>query len=61
MPDETLLTVEDVAQRLQIKPDTVRRWIRTGKLPAIELGGRLRIDPKDLQMFLDKHRRKLPD
>ena len=61
MPDETLLTVEDVAQRLQIKPDTVRRWIRTGKLPAIELGGRLRVAPTDLQAFLDKHRKRLPD
>ena len=62
MQDDThLLTVEDVSKRLQIKPDTIRRWIRSGKLPAIELGGRLRIDPNDLQEFLKKHKRRFPD
>ena len=32
------LTVEEVAARLRIHPDTVRRWLRLGKLAGIPLG-----------------------
>ena len=33
-----LLTVQDVADRLQVHPETIRRWIRDGRLTAIDLG-----------------------
>lgn len=33
-----LLTVEEVAQRLKLNPQTVRRWIRRGTLPATKIG-----------------------
>jgi excisionase family DNA binding protein len=36
---EQLLTVQDVASRLRITPETVRRWLRTGKLRGALLGG----------------------
>jgi excisionase family DNA binding protein len=36
---ERWLTVEDVASRLQVSQETVRRWIRAGRLPVLELGG----------------------
>ncbi len=36
---EQLLTVQDVALRLRITPETVRRWLRTGKLRGALLGG----------------------
>lgn len=42
MPDHQdirWLTVENVATRLQISQETVRRWIRSGQLPVLELGG----------------------
>ena len=38
MVDEELLTVDEVARRLKLHPETVRRWIRPGKLRAISLG-----------------------
>jgi len=37
--DVQWLTVEDVAARLQVSQETVRRWIRSGQLPVLELGG----------------------
>lgn len=37
--NEQLLTVQDVAFRLRITPETVRRWLRTGKLRGALLGG----------------------
>jgi excisionase family DNA binding protein len=33
-----LLTVEEAARRLKINPQTVRRWIRQGLLPAAKVG-----------------------
>ena len=44
------LTVEDVAQKLKVKVDTVRMWIRTGELNAIDVGKYL-IYPVDLEDF----------
>jgi excisionase family DNA binding protein len=33
MPEE-LLTAEEVANRLKVKPHTVRRWARQGRIPT---------------------------
>jgi excisionase family DNA binding protein len=52
MPDEEVepLTVEEVAQKLRVKVDTVRMWIRTGELNAIDVGKYL-IYPDDVEDF----------
>jgi excisionase family DNA binding protein len=34
-----LLTVGQVAERLQVHPETVRRWLRSGRLQSLRLGG----------------------
>jgi len=39
MPTE-FLTVREVAERLKLNPQTVRRWIRAGLLPASRIGRR---------------------
>jgi len=53
--DERWLTVADVADQLQIDEQTVRRWIRAGKLIARNLGGKAgyRIRPNDLQAYME--------
>lgn len=55
MIDERWLTVADVADQLQIDEQTVRRWIRAGKLIARNLGGKAgyRIRPNDLQAYME--------
>lgn len=53
--DAQWLTVNDVADVLQVKVETVRRWIRRGQLSALELGGPrtvYRIRPDDLDRFI---------
>ena len=35
-----LLTVEAVAERLHVKPATVRQWLRIGKLHGVKVGRR---------------------
>jgi excisionase family DNA binding protein len=49
-PPRGLLTSE-AARLIGVSPDTVRRWIHAGILPAKRLGpgGRIRIDPADLE------------
>lgn len=45
---EKLLTVDEVAEILQVSPITIYRRIQAGDLPAIKLGHRqLRIRPAD--------------
>ena len=36
---ERVLTVPEVAERLRINEETVRRWLRTKKLQGTRLGG----------------------
>ena len=48
-------TVADVAKDLQLSERTVRRWIASGKLAAIHLGRRVRVDERDYRRFLKAH------
>lgn len=49
------LSIRDIADALQVKEETVRRWIRRGELPIIDLGSSragYRIHPADLEEFI---------
>ncbi len=51
------LTVEQVAEWLQVSTKTIRRYIEDGSLPAVNLGGRaIRIRRQDLDAWLEKRR-----
>jgi excisionase family DNA binding protein len=56
--DERVLTVNQVAARLQVDVQTVRRWLRNGELIGIPFGGRTgwRVAESELQAFLDRRR-----
>jgi excisionase family DNA binding protein len=43
-----MLTVPEAARRAGKNPETVRRWIREGKLPARRVGTQHMIDERDL-------------
>jgi excisionase family DNA binding protein len=51
--DERLLSLEDVADRLQVSDQSVRRWIKAGRLAAYKPGLEWRIRPRDLEDFLE--------
>lgn len=48
------LTVFDVAELFHVNPETVRRWVREGELPVLDLGKRAgyRVKPDDLAAFI---------
>jgi excisionase family DNA binding protein len=58
METEKLLSIEEGAVQLGISPLTMRAWIRQRRLPFIQLGRRILLDPKDVQRFIDANRVK---
>ena len=44
-----MLTVPQVAVRLGRDPETIRRWIRSGRLPARKVGTQHVVDEEDLK------------
>ena len=57
MPDQ-LLTVEDLAIKLRLRPYTIRKKVRQGLLPAIMLGRIIRFDPEQVAKCLQKLSRR---
>jgi excisionase family DNA binding protein len=51
-----LLTADAVAESLDVSSKTVRRWIKSGDLPAYRLGGLVRVSEADLIRFLATRR-----
>lgn len=58
-PADKLLTVEQAAERLQMHPATVRRFIREGTLAGKRIGARQwRISESALRDFIDGNHAK---
>ncbi len=52
---EELLTIEQVADRLQLHPDTIRRYIRERKLPGVRISATVvRVKKSDLDKFIEE-------
>ena len=52
MKVEKLLTVEDAAKVLLVKPTTVREWLKAGKLKGMKMGRLWRVWKSELEVFL---------
>lgn len=50
---ERTLTVPEAARRAGRDPETIRRWVRDGRLRATKVGVRLLIDEDDLALRLE--------
>lgn len=48
-----MLTVPQAARRTKRDPETVRRWIRSGRLKATKIGTQHMIDEGDLAAFTE--------
>jgi excisionase family DNA binding protein len=54
--EEIMLTLEDVAERLNVSVMTVRRMIDRGDLDAFKVGSQLRVKESDLDAYLERQR-----
>jgi excisionase family DNA binding protein len=48
-----MITVPEAARRLGRNPETIRRWIREGKLASRKVGTQHTIDEADLEALLE--------
>lgn len=55
-----MLTVPEAARRANRNPETIRRWIRAGKLPSRKIGTQHIIEENDLERVLDDEYEMLP-
>src|ERR1039458_4360225 len=55
-----VITVGEAASRVGRSPETVRRWIRSGRLPASRDRGRLLLDASDVDTVRDELYPMLP-
>ena len=53
-PEESFLTVAEVAEMLKLNQQTVRNWIDQGSLPALRVGRRVRIKRSDFDRVLSQ-------
>lgn len=49
-----MMTVKDVAREMKVSTRTVWRWIKSGKLETIKIGGITRIDEKEFNRLIGK-------
>jgi excisionase family DNA binding protein len=55
-----MLTVPEIAARVGRDPETIRRWIRSGRLRARKVGTQHVVDERDLAGLLDGDTLPLP-
>jgi excisionase family DNA binding protein len=52
---DELLTIDEVAAELKLHPDTIRRYIREGKLKPTRVGGTaIRVRRSELNRFISE-------
>lgn len=51
--EETYLTPEEVAERLKLHPQTVKRLLRQKKMPGYKIEGSWRILPSELLKWME--------
>ena len=53
---ESIYTIREVADWLKVTDQSVRRWIKSGQLPAAKLGHDWRVLESDVVRFIEKRR-----
>ena len=58
--NDQLLTIAQVAHRLNVEVRHIRRLVHERRIPYIKWGHLLRFDPDELQQWIDEYRRQPP-
>lgn len=51
---DRLLTIDDLAEWLQVKPRTIYQWVHEGYIPVIKLGALVRFDRASILAWVKK-------
>ena len=54
--DVNLLTVRDLAHRLQIKPSTLYAWAAQGRIPCLKIHGVVRFRREEIEHWVESFR-----
>ena len=52
---ESLWGVQELCDRLRVKPSTVYSWVHLGYIPHVRLGSCVRFRPTDVAAWLNHH------
>ena len=53
MPGDEVMTVEEVARHLKLKPQTVYKWAQEGQIPGAKLGKEWRFRRRIIDEWID--------
>ena len=51
--EERLMTIEDLAEYLQVKKRTVYEWLKKGKVPALKIVGQWRFKKDKIDAWVE--------
>lgn len=52
---EEIMTIEEVAKYLKLKPQTIYTWAQNGKIPAAKLGKEWRFKRSVIDKWFNRH------
>jgi excisionase family DNA binding protein len=52
---EDIMTLEEVAKYLKLKPQTIYSWAQKGKIPAVKLGKEWRFRRSVIDQWFNQH------
>jgi nitrogen PTS system EIIA component len=52
---EEIMTIEEVAKYLKLKPQTIYTWVQNGKIPAAKLGKEWRFKKSIIDKWFNQH------
>ena len=52
---DEIMTIEEVAKYLKLKPQTIYTWSQNGKIPAVKLGKEWRFRKSVIDKWFDQH------
>lgn len=53
MPNDELMTIDELARYLRVKKRTVYDWVKKGKIPAVKTVGQWRFKREKVDLWLE--------
>ncbi len=59
--NDEMLTIEEVADYLKLKPQTIYKWAQSGKIPGAKFGKEWRFRRSLIEKWIDSHIEAAPN